>query len=188
MRKRWFYKGYHIVIISQLEYLSQYIKTMEKLLKSEYEKFDYILDEKIKNLENEEEKEFLCDKYLEDFWHLKDVFPNILRTSFFVKCYSILETELNNVCKLLQKQNGYRLSVSDLKGNGIERAQLYCKKVVCIDFPDKSKAWQEIKNYNILRNIIVHREGLVSGYQDKYLDKINKYIKKTPGIFIEDGS
>jgi len=24
MRKRWFYKGYHIVIISQLKYLSQW--------------------------------------------------------------------------------------------------------------------------------------------------------------------
>jgi hypothetical protein len=96
-----------------------------------------------------------------DYYLYASEFPNILRTSIFVSCYSFYENQLNLFCKLLHRKRNLTLSLTDIKGNGIERAQVYLKKVAQIEFPDKSQEWQFLKKCNLIRNCVVHNGGVV---------------------------
>ena len=88
--------------------------------------------------------------------------PYIMRSSLFVAIYGLFEHELVSLCKDYEKAN-VRIFISDLRGDGIERARLYLKKVINIAFPDQGPEWQAIKNYNLLRNIAIHNQGNLNG-------------------------
>ena len=92
---------------------------------------------------------------------LEEYFPNLLRSSLFVTIYATVENELNYLCRQLAKGDG--LDVEDLRGNGIIRASNYLTKVCRVDFPQDSEEWSQLKEYNQLRNILVHENGLDKG-------------------------
>jgi len=92
---------------------------------------------------------------------LRDYFPNLLRSSLFVTIYSVVENELNTLCKQLAKKDG--LKVEDLRGNGIQRANTFLVRVCRVDFPEDSQEWQLLRDYNQIRNLIVHGNGMVTG-------------------------
>ena len=182
MSGRWYYKGHHGLIKLQLNHLKEYVETLENLIGKELSDFDSFVEKEAAKLE-EEERDFFYDHHLDTQWQLSEIFPNILRTSLFIKCYSILETELINMCDVLQKRNNYPIRLSDLKGKGIFLAQLYYKKVVGIEFPDQSKSWAEILKYNLIRNIFVHKEGHLS--DDDKSKKAADYIENKTSILLD---
>jgi hypothetical protein len=106
----------------------------------------------------------------EDFDFVTNL-PNLFRRSLFIAAYSVLETHLNSLATDKQEYKGIALALNDVRGQGIERAQLYLKKVVGEPFPDKSIEWQVLKRLGDVRNILVHRYGRVdeSGSRDKDL-------------------
>jgi hypothetical protein len=88
-------------------------------------------------------------------------FPSIMRTSLFLSCYSFLENHLITICKEIQRKKKLELGVGDLKHNGIEKAQVYLKKVAGLNFPEQSPEWNYIKKCNKIRNCIVHNGSLI---------------------------
>lgn len=94
---------------------------------------------------------------------LEEYFPNLLRSSLFVTIYATIENEMNRICAQLAKDDG--LGVEDLRGNGIIRASNFLTKVCRVDFPEGSEEWSQLKEYNQLRNILVHENGRDKGNQ-----------------------
>jgi hypothetical protein len=90
---------------------------------------------------------------------MEEHFPNLLRSSLFVTIYSVVENELNRICRLHAMEDG--LDVEDLRGNGIQRACTYLTRVCRIDFPEKSDEWKLLQDYNQLRNVVVHNRGIM---------------------------
>jgi len=111
---------------------------------------------------------------------MEEYFPNLLRSSLFVTIYSMLENELNRLCYKLSKRDG--LTVDDLRGNGIIRASTFLIKVCRVDFPEDSPEWKLLRQYNQLRNDVVHNNGIVIG------NHLDKAVKKIPGFDLGQGN
>lgn len=172
-----------------LNNFESYINEMEKSLLDMY--FSNLKEHGLENeeLDDEFEDEDEEDGFVKMFEYLTSPshlylfqFPSILRTSLFLSIYSFLETQLILLCKQLQAKKRIDISVTDLKGNGIEMASKYLKKVIGISFPDTSKEWVNVKHYNHLRNCIAHNGGIVN--RDK--KELIKAIDAIPYIRIED--
>lgn len=90
------------------------------------------------------------------------IFPDILWRTTFLHSYFLLESSLDQICKNLRQTEDYKLTLSDIAGNGIFRASVYLKKVCNINEPFTGNTWARLMDYNKLRNIFVHSDGLAS--------------------------
>ena len=118
---------------------------------------------------------------------LLDFYPNILRKSLFVATYSLAEVELNTTCYRRKEQDGLAKSLEDIRGpdKSIGRARKYLREIAGIRFPDKPE-WAEMKNYQKLRNCIVHSQGTLSSCRNaNYLR--NDYIPRHSYLDIGSG-
>jgi hypothetical protein len=114
-------------------------------------------------------------QFEEDYVALHQVFPGILRKSFFLTVYSVLEAGLNDCCNLLAFQGTSLKDVEDPPDKSIRRARKYLTDIAMVDFPD-SREWKEITKYQKLRNCIVHNEGRLSGCQ--HSEFLTNYISR----------
>lgn len=107
------------------------------------------------------------------------IFPDILWRTTFLHSYFLLESSLDEVCNNLQQTENYNLSLSDIAGNGIFRASVYLKKVCNIPGPFSESSWGILNDYNKLRNIFAHANGIASKKIASNLAKRNKGVLAT---------
>jgi hypothetical protein len=84
--------------------------------------------------------------------------PIVSAYSALVLLHSLVETQLLAYAKRLRKQRGLQLDVSDIKGQGVAALKTYFTKAAAVPI-GQDLGWQELKNLQDLRNIIVHRRG-----------------------------
>jgi hypothetical protein len=71
------------------------------------------------------------------------------------------------------------LSLSDIVGNGVQRAVTYLVKVHHIEFSlVNNPEWEKIQNFNILRNRIVHNQGRLDEGFERGKERLLKFIQK----------
>ena len=164
-----------------------YLETIVNFLQSEKEKHNQSIDEINQKIESGEievpdDLEQMPPQLEYDYYRLSSIseFENTLFSSFFVTIYFYLESELTRHCRDLEKHSEVKLSLSDIVGNGVQRAMTYLVKVHRIDFsPGNSPDWEKIQNYNLLRNCIVHNQGrLDDGLEKGQRDRLLKFIQK----------
>jgi hypothetical protein len=107
-------------------------------------------------------------------------FPQVLRSSLFVTCYTMLEVELEMLCQVLKSELRLRLVPSDLKGQGVKNSQAYIKKVAGLEFPDQSRAWVTIVSLADIRNVVVHMRGLLA--DNNASKSTRKFAKSHPNL------
>ncbi len=166
---------------ARLDELKKYLDITEKYLQKAKAEFKAWSDERVKELPAEQHQEFY-DFYQDDYWQYAEKFPRILRNSFLVSAHSLLEYEMNVICRRLKKEHQIPISWNDLRGDVLERAKLYCK-LARLDLPYNDKTWQEINHYSKVRNCIIHKNGLLKEFQDDQ-DLIAYVTKK--GIISQD--
>jgi hypothetical protein len=130
-------------------------------------------------------------------WDLRSVFegylPNLQRRSALITLFSFLESELDRLCNRIRVYEHSALELSDITDKGIVRATNYLIKVGGLPNVRNCKHWQEIRNIQAIRNLIVHSEGLLlsssGGRRAKILSYIEKnpYLSGTASIFIGAG-
>lgn len=119
-------------------------------------------------------------KWGERTYLLEMIIRPTFRASFIVHLYSILEKELNSICKRVKNELGLKIGIDDLAGKGISRSRLFLAKVVGVDFANLNSHWQFLKNLAELRNFIVHADGT-----DR--SKITKrFNQERDGVFFND--
>jgi len=143
------------------DWLTNYLDLLEKFL-GEY----------LEKLEEEYEEGDMDEEY---FLYQRN-YPNILRESFFITCYSILEQELVAVCKSQKELKSLPKDINDMRGRGIDGAKEYLKHAK-IEL-STAKSWEDIKNIQSIRNCIVHSGGNLTNLTDKKSQKIREYIEK----------
>ena len=164
-----------------LKFLDNNEKIYEHLFFNELLKHDFSEEKELDEFINYRTR-FIISEF-EDFKendihdHLK-----ILIQSLFIGAYSVLEYRLDEICKKISMRYDFNLKLHDISGKGITRSHKYIKKVIEIDFPDTSKSWRNIKKYNEIRNVIIHRQGVISPNNPK----IDQVVGEYDGINIVD--
>src|SRR5437763_5227939 len=92
--------------------------------------------------------------------HLGEIFeyyfPNLQRRSTLIILFSFLEHQLDQLCQLFATTQQLNIVHTDLKGKGIDRSRRYLRKVIRLPLDDNSATWQEIKQIQKVRNLVVH--------------------------------
>ncbi len=96
---------------------------------------------------------------------LGSTFPAMSNAATFVSILSYLEHEMFSLCARLQKNKKYALGVKDLSGSGIEQAANYLEKVCEVREFRKDQVWGDVSKLQKLRNIVVHRSGILRELQ-----------------------
>jgi hypothetical protein len=171
----------YIIASSRWDDLEEFLTKLEESLQKALVEFEAKYYKEVKKFTPAQRQEF-DDLYAEDYWRYGVGFPRILRNSFLVSACSLLEYEIGMICKRLQQKKKIPISCSDLRGDVLERAKLYCK-LVGLDFPADDSTWQEVNHYIKVRNCVVHKNGLLKEFQgDK--DLISYITRK--GIISQD--
>lgn len=103
------------------------------------------------------------------------VFPEILWKSIFLSIYFLAENSLDQICKNLENVNNYNLALKDISGNGIYRSSNYLKKVCGINSCFDSMEWHTIMDFNKIRNVLVHSDGVFTKENIGLTKIISKY-------------
>ncbi len=163
----------------RFEQFESYGRQLEGMFKRQVESFNVRIEAKLKNMPESQRQDFV-DSAAEDYAELHETFPEMFRASLFVMCMADFEHTLNGLAELFQNVKKLEISFKDLRGEGMDRARLYLKKVAKVGFPDDSPLWPKIKEFSALRNIIVHADGRVSkGHKDEAL--LKGLIASLPG-------
>lgn len=111
-------------------------------------------------------------------------FTNLLRQSFLTSLYSFMELWLMRECHLDSKRKDSGHSYKSTQGKGIEKAKKYFVTVMKSDYPfGTSQDWFWIKNFQLLRDCIIHRQGSLTGFSDfKVDDSLAKFVESEQGL------
>jgi len=119
-------------------------------------------------------------------WNLdsvfKDYLPNLQRRSALITLYSFLENELDRLCKCIRTHENSALCLSDIADKGIARATTYLIKVGGLSNVRNCTQWQEIKNIQDIRNLIVHADGRIPEADASRRSKLLAYINASPHL------
>jgi hypothetical protein len=84
--------------------------------------------------------------------------PRYAAYSVVILLWSLVETQLFACADLVGKEKGAVFRVRELKGAPIEAAALFLKQVSGLDIK-ADPAWQQLRDMQDLRDMIVHRDG-----------------------------
>jgi hypothetical protein len=178
LKSSWFAE-YLEFLEMEFDEVRRYSRTLEELLSDEGGKQAEDFKRRVAKVPfNRRDDVFDWD--LDDFWHLQENIPRILRSSLFVHSYSLFEHSLDQIADFHKHRYGLSLSPSDLKAKGIFQAQMYLKRVALVPFPDNHPAWTDILSLNRIRNLIVHETGHFCE-DDQQQEAIESFIKKWNG-------
>ena len=104
-------------------------------------------------------------------------FKYVLRSSFFVHIYFVIEVRLNKLCAYVQEMTGIPFSVKHLRHSGIRAAKDYLIKATRIQVGDLG-GWQELTYYNKIRNVLVHQNRVLNPSRDDQKLKID-YVQRS---------
>lgn len=127
----------------------------------------------------EEDHDEVIESFSLDLHEKQEKYPFIHRTSLLITIYSFLENTLNDLCHTLSQSVGSDVKLSDLQGNGIERALLYLSKVAAFDLSKMGGTLPYIKGINKIRNIIVHNGGVLPSSPEH---KVHAFIERTKSM------
>lgn len=146
------------------------IESKVSFLHSHFEKIENIFKEELDCLANECELESERTKDHEDDSQLDYRLPDSLREieyiylrmhrySAVLAVYAFLESSMNILCTDFEKKMNIPISVSDMRGEGINRFKLYLERLASVDFDKINPQWSNLKTLNKLRNCIMHADG-----------------------------
>jgi hypothetical protein len=104
------------------------------------------------------------------------VFPKILWRTAFLHSFFLTESSLDQICRNIQIAQNISLSLTDISGKGIKRAELFLRKLANVTLPFESKEWQDILDFNKIRNAFVHSDGIISKGNKDLINVSKKYI------------
>lgn len=164
--------------MTKIRHLTRYINTLEEFLESKMRSLDEVRESYLRKQGYSETE--IADRtnpetnlemlvlnigdeagfdYFFDAPYFEQVFPNLLRKSFFVASYSNLENALVAQCNFMSEHYHLEPMPKKSKGAIIEQAADYLEQTVKVRFP-KTREWVEINGfYRKVRNCIVHSEG-----------------------------
>lgn len=162
----------------RFEQFESYADSLERMFRRQAASMSVRVEAQLKTMPEHQRQNFI-ESAAEDYAELHETFPAMFRSSLFVMCMADFEHTLNGLAELFQNARKLELSFKEIRGEGMERARIYLKKVAQVGFPDTSPEWSEIKTFSALRNLMVHADGRIPlDHKDRPL--LEKFIQARP--------
>ena len=195
--EQFFYKTYHQLEQLQIYTSKTYIiievqleTQLNTLIKKDQELHDIIIKRGNELIDlgedNEIAFEIAADEYGGSNFYTEDIINqeiinNLTKDNFcktnIILLYSFIESKILELCSILKINGNLSIEVSDLKGNNyIDKGVIYLEKLFNINNTELAN-YVFIKNYQRLRNKIVHN-GIIKEKDKKFIeDSYNNFIK-----------
>lgn len=108
--------------------------------------------------------------------------PRFFWGAFIVSLYAVLETSITEIARLLQQAQKQGISITDLRGDFLERANKYYKYILNFELCNDTKTWQRIKHLASVRHAIAHANGRMDMVNEKNRKAIKTLEKHDIGI------
>lgn len=129
-----------------LEYLKHYISSFEKHLEAKR-------SETIQRMNSSPEVHSFLEERL---FVIGNIYPNLLRGSFWASIYTVLEDGLRSRCRCLQELKDAPFSADEVAGRGyLNRYKKYIERLIGVDI-SKIEHWSLLQRYGEIRNRVVH--------------------------------
>ncbi|MFB0831852.1 hypothetical protein ACEU2D_19915 [Brevibacillus laterosporus] len=155
----------HVFATIKLDMLDNFADDVEDAILDQRDFYINQLDEEATKL-TEDEKEIFWDYKIDRLDELRTEYPNTLRASVLISCYSTLEKTLVDLHKFLRKSgisSIRKLDDESLKGKStIEKVASCIEADLGISTPFTLDSWKRIITYKKIRNKVVHELGKVS--------------------------
>lgn len=178
---------YNLYASMNLGPLRSYVTQVELLVNGSVR--DFKKHKTTEEIGNDEEDQRVVEVYMgldDESYHIKSIFeevlPNLHRQAALITLFSFLERELNDLCDLFYNELNNRIALGDLRDKGIDRARLYLAKVAGLQLGESNGIWSEIKNIQILRNLIAHNGGVFATEGNRREQAVKRYIDRTNSL------
>lgn len=175
---------YHIN--RQFTEIRDYISETNDLIKQEQTRVEKKVNEELKDIENDDKAREVIEFYIEDIDKYAETYTELLMNSTFVSAFSCFESSFVRICNYGQKEKNIILSVADIGGNSIaSKCKKYVEKGLSIDLNSLNSDWNDLTDYNKIRNLIVHNASNFKRDKGKPIEKQELYSVITSSPFIK---
>ncbi|WP_136515940.1 hypothetical protein [Geomonas edaphica] len=165
----------------ELRALEEHLQLIEKhtkqLIEEEDASFQYQVEEH--NLTPEDAEWDFASQMRNH--RIEFLFPRF-RNPFLVALYSVFESAVTEIAQLIQRTRGLQITINDLRGNFLEKAQKYYNDILGFELY-ANEAWNQISMLSELRNAIAHTNGRIDMLKQENQKKIKKFVKQEIGIY-----
>ncbi|RNB59394.1 hypothetical protein EDM57_04430 [Brevibacillus gelatini] len=164
----------HVAARFKLDTLRKFVDDTERNIDFDTQSLINRLEQEASELNEEDQAEY-WDYNIDRVHELEKDYPNILRYSILVSCYSTLEKTLVDLHHRLKNAGAplRKLNHRSLNNLSIIAKVEYCfNNDLSITALSSSKEWGKILHYNKIRNTIVHDLGRVYDYENTSLPEV----------------
>lgn len=106
-------------------------------------------------------------------------FSRILNQSIYLTIYSTFENELFDICETCQQIEQLNIGPKDINEQSyIGQCRKYIMKVLNVNLDNSDQKWNEIKNYQKIRNSIAHNLGIIKSPDANIIN----FVERSNGI------
>ena len=170
-----------------LELLKEYIGDVEQQVNATIESFRKEKETRVLEDVSAEGFSRAVEMYRgldDETWDLKEIFeelfPNLQRRGALITLYSFLENKLDELCELFIQVEKIKISLNDLRGAGVDRSVLFLTRIMGLQIDQSTTVWQEIKNIQKVRNLIVHNDAKLIDRSGNQIADVTKYVTTSP--------
>jgi hypothetical protein len=145
-------------VLSDLEQMSRYIKAMELAIHDNLQQTIADIGVIAKDMNEEENSDFYIS-YEDELIELRNIFPELLFSSFAISWYSFVEHELIHICEILKLRISISIKDNFRYGEGIERAYKFL--IEARNYRIENNHWEELNKIRKIRNMLVHQKGIL---------------------------
>jgi len=111
-------------------------------------------------------------------------YPSVIRRSVFLTLYGMLEHDYEKLCNGFARVHKAPVKLTDLKGSGFERCDLYAKKI--IGMPTSSH-YAMVKKVTMLRNACAHNDARFVTNDGQPISALEELMHIHNEVLVRDG-
>ncbi len=175
-----------IEVSSDLNILKEHLKHIEEQVERWRQSAEGVLDtlsEKSPSLSPNDQQPWsrfaheIHDNYIE--FRL----PRILYNPFLVSLYTVYETTVTEIARLIQEKRGQKISLDDIGGSDFpDRAKKYCQHILTFELSKNDQSWERLKVLADLRHAIAHANGRLVMVEESRRKRIREWMERDIGI------
>lgn len=155
-----------IEVAMELATLEEHLDMIERQIASGAREAQDSFHAQVKALEPEDEGERQLLRHERDY-HIEVVLPRVFRNPFLVSLFSVYETSVTEVARLLQERQGKGIALDDIRGGFLKRAKKYYRDVLQFDLSRDNERWKHLVMLLHLRNVVAHTNGRLDVGNDR---------------------